>query len=228
MGVQIQSVDYERALELELPSVVGVEIISLTPNGPADLAGLKKGDIVLEVNGFPVNASNALQERIALLRPNTEAQLTIWRDNSSFKSSVILEELVIPEISIAQSASESSPNEPTQEDEGRPKPDQNDLSRGRLWISTDLGFDIVGLAKPENPSLFDLYVQDVDSASNAFKRGLRNEVQIIRIDGDLVHSTQELQSYFNGLAANKNKISVQLEVRREDKSLHHIYIPLDK
>ena len=228
MGVQIQSVDYERALELELPSVVGVEIISLTPNGPADLAGLKKGDIVLEVNGFPVNASNALQERIALLRPNTEAQLTIWRDNSSFNSSVILEELVIPEISIAQSASESSPNEPTQEDEGRPKPDQNDLSRGRLRISTDLGFDIVGLAKPENPSLFDLYVQDVDSASNAFKRGLRNEVQIIRIDGDLVHSTQELQSYFNGLAANKNKISVQLEVRREDKSLHHIYIPLDK
>ena len=76
--------------------------------------------------------------------------------------------------------------------------------------------------------MFDLYVQDVDSASNAFKRGLRNEVQIIRIDGDLVHSTQELQSYFNGLAANKNKISVQLEVRREDKSLHHIYIPLDK
>ncbi len=228
MGVQIQSVDYQRALELEIPSVVGVEIISLTPNGPADLAGLKKGDIVLEVNGFPVNASNALQERIALLRPNTEAQLTIWRDNSSFLSSVILEELVIPEISIAQSASESRPNVPTLKDEGRSKPDQNDLSRGRLWISTDLGFDIVGFAKPENPNLFDLYVQEVDSASNAFKRGLRNEVQIIRIDGNLVHSTQELQSYFNGLTANENKISVQLEVRREDKSLHHIYIPLDK
>ena len=52
MGVQIQSVDYQRALEFNLPSVIGVEIISLTPGGPADRAGLKKGDIVLKQMDF--------------------------------------------------------------------------------------------------------------------------------------------------------------------------------
>lgn len=227
MGVQIQSVDYQRALDLDLPRVVGVEIISLTPQGPADKAGLKKGDIVLEVNGFPVNASNSLQERIALLPPNTEAQLTVWRDKTSFISTVILEELALPEVIIAQTTSESKPTDPPQEKNVEPKSNLDDPSRGRLWISTDLGFDIVGLAKPENPELFDLYIQGVDSASTAFKRGLRSEVQIMRIDGEVVHSIQDLQRYFNELATNKNKTAVRLEVRNEDASLHHIHIPLD-
>ena len=124
----------------------------------------KKGDIVLKVNGFPVNASNALQERIALLQPNSEAELTIWRDETSFSRSVTLEELELPEIVFAESISKPNSSSSSEENSIPSQSDNNELSRGRLWISTDLGFDIVGLAKPQNPDLFDLYVQEVDSS----------------------------------------------------------------
>ncbi len=227
VGVQIQSVDYQRALELDLPKVVGVEIISLTPEGPAEKAGLKKGDVVLEVNGFPVNASNALQERIALLQPNTDAKLTIWRDKTSFLSTVTLEELELPKIIIAQSDLESNPSKSTKDNTVRHESNSGKLNKGRLWMSTDLGFNILGLAKPEDPNLFDLYVQEIDSVSTAFKRGLRDKFEIIRIDGEVVQSAQELQKYFNNLATTRNKSVVQFKVRREDGSTHHIHIPLD-
>ena len=140
---------------------------------------------------------------------------------------VTLEELELPEIILAQSESDYNSFMSPRDNTVRPESESGELNRGRLWISTDLGFNIVGLAKPENPDLFDLYVQEIDSASIAFKRGLRDKVEIIRIDGEIVQSAKELQKYFNKLDATRNKSAVQFEVRREDESLHHIYIPLD-
>lgn len=138
-----------------------------------------------------------------------------------------MEELELPEIIIAQSNLESNSLMSPKDNTIRPESYSRELERGRLWISTDLGFNILGLAKPENPNLFDLYVQEIDSASTAFKRGLRDKVEIIRIDGEIVQSAEELQKYFNKLAAIRNKLAVKFEVRREDESIHHIHIPLD-
>lgn len=80
LGVEIVSIDYDQAKKSGLETISGVLVRNLVPDGSADLGGMKKGDIILAVNGFPVGAANRLQERIALMRPGEEVTLSVWRN----------------------------------------------------------------------------------------------------------------------------------------------------
>ena len=51
LGVNIAEVDAERAKALKLPAEQGVEITRVETDSPADKAGLKVGDVVLQYNG---------------------------------------------------------------------------------------------------------------------------------------------------------------------------------
>jgi Do/DeqQ family serine protease len=80
LGVSIQPVTSDLAQGLGLKEVRGVLINSVTPGGPADQAGLKTGDVILQVNGKEVNDSNVLRNQIAATAPGTALTLTIQRD----------------------------------------------------------------------------------------------------------------------------------------------------
>jgi len=77
LGVSIVSVDYGRALQIGIEEVKGVEIVVLSENGAASNAGLELGDVILQVNGFNVNESNQLQEKIAVVKPGEKVDLRI-------------------------------------------------------------------------------------------------------------------------------------------------------
>ncbi len=79
LGVSILAIVQERARELGLDEIRGVEIINLVRNGAADTAGLKVSDVIMSVNGVDVNEANELQEKIALHRPGEVVNLKIWR-----------------------------------------------------------------------------------------------------------------------------------------------------
>ncbi len=49
----------------------GVTIASITPNGPAEKAGLKTGDTIVSVNGKPVKNGDELVAEISSLKPGT-------------------------------------------------------------------------------------------------------------------------------------------------------------
>lgn len=79
LGVSILAIVQERARELGMDSIRGVEIINLVRNGAADNAGLRVSDVIMSVNGADVNEANELQEKIALHRPGEEVTLRVWR-----------------------------------------------------------------------------------------------------------------------------------------------------
>jgi serine protease Do len=65
LGVGVREVDAEIARQKKLPEERGVEITSVAENSPAEKAGLKKGDVVLEFNGQPVQG---VEQFIRLVR----------------------------------------------------------------------------------------------------------------------------------------------------------------
>ena len=58
----------------------GVTIANVTPNGPADKAGLKTGDTIVSVNGKTVKTGDELVAEISSLKPGTDAKLGYVRN----------------------------------------------------------------------------------------------------------------------------------------------------
>jgi serine protease Do len=85
IGVGVQEVSQSLARSFGLPKPDGALISIIAPGGPADQAGLKAGDVVLAVNGAPVDDSADLYTSVAKVRPGTQAELQIWREGKTIR-----------------------------------------------------------------------------------------------------------------------------------------------
>ncbi len=68
----------------------GVTIASVTPNGPADKAGLKTGDTIVSVNGKTVKTGDELVAEISALKPGTNAKLGYVRGGKDMTAEVTI------------------------------------------------------------------------------------------------------------------------------------------
>ena len=82
LGVGIQQVTSDIAQSMGLKQVRGVLVNSVTSGGPADKAGIKTGDVILQLNGKDITDSNSFRNQIAGTPPGTEVTLTIQRGNA--------------------------------------------------------------------------------------------------------------------------------------------------
>ena len=92
LGVLIRSLDpvIARALGLESPQGVLIDDFVPRKGSPAEQAGIKRGDVVVEVDGRPVTYSHQLQESIAKRRPGDLVELTVIRQSRRIRRSVKL------------------------------------------------------------------------------------------------------------------------------------------
>lgn len=61
-------------------------------NSPADKAGLKENDIILELNGEKLDEKNDLQDKIQLLNAGDEVKIDYLRKNKPYQTKLLLEE----------------------------------------------------------------------------------------------------------------------------------------
>jgi Do/DeqQ family serine protease len=79
IGVEPQDVTDQLARTLNLPHPEGVVIIGVLRKGPADEAGVRPGDVVLDVAGKPVVNTGELLNAVAALTPGSEAAIKVLR-----------------------------------------------------------------------------------------------------------------------------------------------------
>jgi len=81
IGVGTQDLTPPLAESFGVPRMKGALIGSVEPGGPADRAGLRRGDIVRELEGKPIENARDLKLRIGAASPGQRVSVVVWRDN---------------------------------------------------------------------------------------------------------------------------------------------------
>jgi serine protease Do len=97
LGVSAQDLTPDLAQSFGLGSSKGALVAEVTKNGPADKAGIKRGDVVLAYNGKETPDASTLRNAVANTPIGEQVKLILWRDKEKREITVTignLEELV--------------------------------------------------------------------------------------------------------------------------------------
>ena len=92
IGVYLNNLDSDKIKVLNIKSTNGVLIAKVIPNGPASRAGIQANDVVVAVNGKPVNSAGAFIGELAAKKIGETVELSIIRNSQTVKVRVALEE----------------------------------------------------------------------------------------------------------------------------------------
>ncbi|MEX0685909.1 MAG: trypsin-like peptidase domain-containing protein [Balneolales bacterium] len=209
LGVQIASIDQERAHHLGLKSIMGVEIVNLVEDGSAFHGGIKVDDIILEINGVGVNEPNELQVQIAMLKPGDVANFGVWRNGNVINLDIELK-------GVDRDLNQWARNN----EELQFEPDEGIIEEQSFVF----GITVAELARSRDFNEYDLVITNVEEKSEAWKQGLRSDYIILKINGNKVENLKNL-TYDIDQSVGQNK-NIILTVRKRDNSEGDVEIPI--
>lgn len=207
LGVEIMTVDAQTAERIGLDEIRGVMISGVRGN-PAEGAGLQPDDIILAVNGEPVDESNLLQERVAMYRPNDDIELTIWRDGRTFDRILTLEERTEQEPLASQMDDFDDEGELDQWEEIPESGFERGIEHQRF---DSFGFTLRALSTPEDPSLFNLYFYRVQTNSEAWNKGIREGSELLELNGNEVNNMSDVEKEISNSLENNRSLDLKLQ-----------------
>jgi len=180
---------------LKLRSRKGALVGSVGAGTPADRAGLKPADVILEINGKLVESDNDLRFKVAEIEPGTKIDIKFIRDGKEMTVSAKLEEL-------------------------KTEAEREIASKS----GKDLGFSYTTLT-PRIASRLGFKTQEgavitnVSDYSEAERSGLEAGDIILEANGKLIKEGSDLQNIINRLKSGE---TLMLRIRREKDSSEFI------
>jgi serine protease Do len=228
LGVGVSDIDAERAKALKLKEESGVEIKSVDSDSPAEKAGLKVGDVVMEYNGQKVQGYEQFARLVRETPADRLAHLKVVRQGSTLHLTATIGTRPggafvrsgdgftfvmpampkIPDIKI--------PPMP-------PMPPMPDLPHSRLsWRSAALGIESEAL----NPQLAEFFgvkegvlVRSVGQGTPAEKAGIKAGDVIVQVNGTKITSPHEISNAVRSAARSKKPLAVTLVREKREMSV---------
>lgn len=165
LGIVIQDLTPDLAKGLGTSESEGAVITQVEPSSPADKAGIRTGDVVVEVNGHHVRNSADLRNRIGLVRVGEKVELIIYRDG---KRKIITAQVVADSSSGTGSAF---------------------VERNLGGAS----FGAIEPGMPQYGRIEGVLIADVDRGSPAWQHGLRKGDIVLAINKQRVKDVEDLK-----------------------------------
>ncbi len=176
LGVTVQPVTSDLAKSLNLPSVHGAIVDDVTAGGPAAKAGVAQGDVILKINGHPIDDSNGLRNQVSAMAPGSVVTLDVFRSGSERTLSATLSQMPDRTAAKAGPASGHADLGMTLEPLTPALVDRLKLARGTTGVA----------------------VTDIDPAGAAAGAGIRSGDVLTQIDGHAVTTPAEVHDALAG------------------------------
>lgn len=201
LGVAIRDLDEEFADALDLESDIGALVAEVTDDSPADEAGLKRSDVIVEMNGEEVEGANELTRRVAKLLAGSTNEFVVLRRGERVEVTVNVGER--PRNLTASANTGTAPDEPEAEEES----DDKRVLGVALAELDDEARDTLGLDDSEKG----LIVKAIDGDS-PFARIVSSGAALLEVNGEPMGSVEDLESVIETARAS-GKENVLVTVR---------------
>ncbi|MGB7214891.1 MAG: Do family serine endopeptidase [Gammaproteobacteria bacterium] len=193
IGIGIQDVTPALDEALDLGIDRGALVSEVEPGSPAEAAGIEVGDVVVAVNGDPIETSTELRNAIGLMRLGETVTLTLIRDAKTREVEV--------RVSPAEDAAQAA--EPG---------DTGESSRVQALEGAELM--TLGPGDPRFTGRAGVIVTNVQPGSRAARNGLRPNDVIFGVNRMDVTTVEELRSALDSITG-----AIALRVEREGRQL---------
>jgi len=213
IGVRIQDVTEEVAGGLGMAKAMGAFVAGLTPDGPADKAGIHDGDVVVEFDGKPVDHMRELPRLVADTPPGHTASLIVMRDGARVPLQIEVGLLQDEETQVA-SASTGDGGEGTPDKQAEDAAQMFGLKLGAITEDLRNKYSI-------DAGIQGVLVAGVDDGTEAAVKGVKEGEVIVQVSQKDVTAPDEVIARIEELKAEGRK-TVMLLVSGEGNKLRFV------
>ena len=92
VGLETDELGAVASAELGVDSDIGIVLTHVIPDGPAANAGLRRGDVILAINGEAVRTRQQALLIVAALEPGDQVEVQGWRDGQRYRAELTVAE----------------------------------------------------------------------------------------------------------------------------------------